>query len=157
MHVLSALGALPQIKAAADAFDRLDPSPASAVSWFEETPTRFRLLVYAETEQDVASARAVIGHVAPDLPVAEEEAPDADWVAYALEGLPAVKAGRFVVGGAHALAGLKGGRKRIWIEASEAFGTGHHGSTKGCCNSDAPGLKFLMRDESWSRGKGVTM
>jgi ribosomal protein L11 methyltransferase len=60
------------------------------------------------------------------------EVQDADWVAMALDGLPAVRAGRFVVAGAHALSGVRGGRKRIWIEASEAFGTGHHGTTKGC-------------------------
>ncbi|MBL8551117.1 MAG: 50S ribosomal protein L11 methyltransferase [Hyphomonadaceae bacterium] len=132
MHMLSALGGLREIKAAAEAFDRLDPNPAAAVSWFEETPTRFRLVVYAETLQDAASARAMIGHAAPELPVAEEEAPDADWVAHALDGLPAVKAGRFIVAGAHALSASRSGLKKIWIEASEAFGTGHHGSTKGC-------------------------
>ena len=121
MHVLSTLGGLREIKAAAEAFDRLDPNPASAVSWYEETPTRFRLFVYAETEQDAASARAVIGHVAPELPVAEEEAPEDDWVAYALDGLPAVKAGRFIVAGAHALSAARGetadpGREAAQIE-----------------------------------------
>jgi len=43
-----------------------------------------------------------------------------------------VHAGRFVVAGAHALGRSHGGAKRIWIEASEAFGTGHHGTTWGC-------------------------
>ena len=56
----------------------------------------------------------------------------ADWVAMSLEGLPAVRAGRFVVAGAHALSRESGGRTKIWIEASEAFGTGHHGTTWGC-------------------------
>jgi ribosomal protein L11 methyltransferase len=43
-----------------------------------------------------------------------------------------VRAGRFMVAGAHALANDASGRKKIWIEASEAFGTGHHGTTWGC-------------------------
>jgi ribosomal protein L11 methyltransferase len=132
MFVLSALGGLAEVRAAADAFDRLDPSPADAVTWFEESPQRFRLEVHVHSEQDAASARAVIGQAAPDLDVREGPAPEADWIAYALDGLPAVAAGRFVVAGAHALSRAKGGRKAIWIEASEAFGTGHHGSTKGC-------------------------
>jgi ribosomal protein L11 methyltransferase len=37
-----------------------------------------------------------------------------------------------VVAGAHALDAVSGGRTRVWIEASEAFGTGHHGTTLGC-------------------------
>jgi ribosomal protein L11 methyltransferase len=112
--------------------DRHDPSPADAVSWFEEDAGRFRLEVYVPTEQDADSARAIIGCGAPELHVNISEVQPADWVAMALDGLPAVRAGRFVVAGAHALAMESGGRKRIWIEASEAFGTGHHGTTKGC-------------------------
>jgi ribosomal protein L11 methyltransferase len=131
MLLLTALGALPEIRAAADAFDRLDPSPADAVSWFEEGQGRFRLEVYARSEQDAASARAVIGHAAPALYVNAAPIEDADWVAMALDGLPPVRVGRFVVAGAHALAHARGA-VRIWIEASEAFGTGHHGTTKGC-------------------------
>ncbi|MGE0830759.1 MAG: 50S ribosomal protein L11 methyltransferase [Hyphomonadaceae bacterium] len=132
MRILTALGPLPTIKAAVQEFDGLDPSPADAISWFEEAPGRFRLEIYVHSEQDEASARAVIGHAAPELHVNVAEVKDADWVAMALEGLPAVEAGRFVVAGAHALGNVHGGRKRIWIEASEAFGTGHHGTTRGC-------------------------
>lgn len=132
MHLLTALGPLAQIKAAADEFDRHDPSPADAVSWYEYEPSRFRLEVYVLSEQDEASARAIIGAAAPELHVNGAEVEDADWVAMSLDGLPPVHAGRFVVAGAHALDRLHGGRTRIWIEASEAFGTGHHGTTKGC-------------------------
>ena len=132
MHVLYAIGPLAQIKAAADELDRHDPSPADAVSWFEEEPNRFRLEVYVPTKQDAHSARAIIGAAAPELHVTLKRVKPADWVAMALDGLPAVRAGRFVVAGAHALQRERGGRKRVWIEASEAFGTGHHGTTKGC-------------------------
>jgi ribosomal protein L11 methyltransferase len=132
MLLLTAIGDLTQIRAAADELDRHDPSPADAVSWFEESPGRFRLEVYAPTEQDADSVCAIVGAAAPALHLVQNELQDADWVAMALEGLPAVRAGRFVVAGAHALAREHGGRKRIWIEASEAFGTGHHGTTWGC-------------------------
>ncbi|HYD72350.1 MAG TPA: 50S ribosomal protein L11 methyltransferase [Candidatus Binatia bacterium] len=132
MLLLTALGDLAQIRAAADELDRHDPSPADAVSWFEESPGKFRLEVYVPTKQDAASAQAIVGAAAPELHLKQKRVKAADWVAMSLEGLPAVRAGRFVVAGAHALSRESGGRTKIWIEASEAFGTGHHGTTWGC-------------------------
>ena len=132
MILLTALGPLADIKAAADELDRHDPSPADAVSWFEESPGKFRLEVYVPTKQDAASAEAIVGAAAPALHLKAKKVKPADWVAMALEGLPAVRAGRFVVAGAHALSNEHSGRTKIWIEASEAFGTGHHGTTWGC-------------------------
>ena len=132
MLLLTALGDLAQIRAAADELDRHDPSPADAVSWFEEKPGKFRLEVYVPTKQDAASAQAIVGAAAPELHLKQKRVKAADWVAMSLEGLPAVRAGRFVVAGAHALSRESGGRTKIWIEASEAFGTGHHGTTWGC-------------------------
>ena len=132
MLLLTALGTMTQVRAAADELDRHDPSPADAVSWFEEGPGKFRLEVYVPTEQDADSACAIIGAAAPELHMICNEVKAADWVAMSLEGLPAVRAGRFIVAGAHALANEENGLSKIWIEASEAFGTGHHGTTWGC-------------------------
>ncbi len=50
MLLLTALGTLNQVRAAADELDRHDPSPADAVSWFEEGPGKFRLEVYVPTK-----------------------------------------------------------------------------------------------------------
>ncbi len=58
-----------------------------------------------------------------------------------LAGLPAVNAGPFVVAGWHELAHLEGGKIPVWIEAGPAFGTGHHGTTKGCLEALALELK----------------
>lgn len=132
MLLLTALGTLTQIRAAADELDRHDPSPADAVSWFEEKPGKFRLEVYVPTKQDAASVEAIVGCAAPELHLKQKRVKAADWVAMSLEGLPAVRAGRFIVAGAHALEREHGGRTKVWIEASEAFGTGHHGTTWGC-------------------------
>jgi ribosomal protein L11 methyltransferase len=54
-----------------------------------------------------------------------------DWVAETLQGLSPVAAGRFVIHGAHDR-GRARGRIAIEIDAAQAFGTGHHGSTRGC-------------------------
>ncbi len=144
MLLLTALGSLAQIRAAADELDRHDPSPADAVSWFEESPRKFRIEIYAPTTQDAASIEAIVGAAAPELHLVHKEVPAADWVAMSLEGLPAVRAGRFVVAGAHALQHENSGRTKIWIEASEAFGTGHHGTTWGCLM----GLEGFLRNRS---------
>jgi ribosomal protein L11 methyltransferase len=55
-----------------------------------------------------------------------------DWVAESLLGLKPVAAGRFVVHGAHDRGCAPPNRFGIEIEAALAFGTGHHGSTRGC-------------------------
>jgi ribosomal protein L11 methyltransferase len=55
-----------------------------------------------------------------------------DWVAESLRGLKPIGAGRFVVHGAHDRGCALPNRIGIEIEAAQAFGTGHHGSTRGC-------------------------
>jgi ribosomal protein L11 methyltransferase len=55
-----------------------------------------------------------------------------DWVRKGLEGVAPVEAGRFVVHTAHARAQVPGNRIGIEIDPGLAFGTGHHGTTRGC-------------------------
>jgi ribosomal protein L11 methyltransferase len=55
-----------------------------------------------------------------------------DWVQASLQGLTPVEAGRFVVHGAHDRGRVPPNRIGIEIEAALAFGTGHHGTTRGC-------------------------
>jgi ribosomal protein L11 methyltransferase len=62
-------------------------------------------------------------------------------VASALEGLKPVSAGRFVVHGAHDRAAVRCGQIGIEIEAALAFGTGHHGTTRGCLEHITTHLK----------------
>jgi len=64
--------------------------------------------------------------------LSREELPDVDWVAHSLEGLKPVRAGRFLVHGAHDRHRRRIGDLAIEIEAGQAFGTGHHGTTAGC-------------------------
>jgi len=57
---------------------------------------------------------------------------DNDWVTASLAGLSPVRAGRFVIHGRHDRASVGVNRVAIEIEAALAFGTGHHGTTRGC-------------------------
>ncbi|MET3855237.1 50S ribosomal protein L11 methyltransferase [Rhizobium sp. OAE497] len=68
----------------------------------------------------------------PELSVEREVIPDVDWVAKSLEGLKPVRAGRFLVHGSHDRDKVRSGDIGIEIDAGQAFGTGHHGTTAGC-------------------------
>lgn len=60
------------------------------------------------------------------------ELPDVDWVAKVQRELHPVDAGRFFVYGSHDADKLPEGRVALQVEATMAFGTGHHGTTLGC-------------------------
>jgi len=55
-----------------------------------------------------------------------------DWVKATLSELVPVHAGRFIVHGRHDRARVPPNKLAIEIEAALAFGTGHHGTTRGC-------------------------
>ena len=100
---------------------------SGAANWaveihFQEPPDEpaLRALVAAAAGDDAARALA-FSTVAPK-----------DWVAASLAGLAPVPAGRFLVHGAHDRTRVSPARIGIEIEAALAFGTGHHGTTRGC-------------------------
>jgi ribosomal protein L11 methyltransferase len=65
-------------------------------------------------------------------PFALSELPEIDWVAKVRRELAPVEAGRFFVFGSHDADKVPEGRVPLQIEATVAFGTGHHGTTLGC-------------------------
>ena len=132
MYMVSAVAPRELIEAAANALGSLDPSPADAIDTKEETRTLWRLAAYAADFDAAYGCVGIIEYVTPTLSPVVTKLEDMDWVTLSLEGLPAVYAGPFVVGGAHELAKGHPGRIPLWIEAGPAFGTGHHGTTAGC-------------------------
>lgn len=84
-------------------------------------------------EDDVrVRVEAALSEAFPDMTVEREVIPDVDWVAKSLEGLKPVRAGRFLVHGSHDRDKVRSGDIAIEIDAGQAFGTGHHGTTAGC-------------------------
>ena len=84
---------------------------------------------------DEAMTRDLVGRIAgAGAAAALTFAPvaTADWVKKSLAGLKPVDAGRFAVHGAHDRDKIAAHRIGIEIEAALAFGTGHHGTTRGC-------------------------
>ena len=103
------------------AFERPDKSWQVDIH-FRKEPLKAELLDMIALAGDEKSASTVtIERVAPR-----------DWVKESLAGLKPVTAGRFVVHGAHDRARIGANRIGIEIEAGLAFGTGHHGTTRGC-------------------------
>lgn len=72
-----------------------------------------------------------------DASIAFSEIAAKDWLAASLEGLKPVRAGRFMVHGAHDRAKVSPHQIGLEIEAALAFGTGHHGTTLGCLRAIA--------------------
>jgi ribosomal protein L11 methyltransferase len=84
---------------------------------------------------DQTSIRELVGIAAGDevaLAVRFDTVEAKDWVKATLEQLVPVRAGRFIVHGRHDRERVPPNKLGIEIEAALAFGTGHHGTTRGC-------------------------
>ena len=97
----------------------------------------FEVSVYVDAGADDPAAAgdgvaAMLREAAQGADIGVERLDDIDWVARSLEGLAAVRAGRFIVHGGHQRGAVRAGDIGIEIEAGRAFGTGHHGTTSGC-------------------------
>jgi ribosomal protein L11 methyltransferase len=95
----------------------------------------FQVSLYVfQGEEDNAETRIRnrVGSDAFGLKIAREVMPEIDWVAHSLEGLAPVRVGRVVVHGSHDRQMVRASDIGIQIEAAQAFGTGHHGTTAGC-------------------------
>lgn len=118
------------------AFDRLgalfddDESVALSIIEIDEEAGIQEVSAYFEdiSQHDEAGLMAAFGDLSPE----REELPDIDWMANVLAELKPVRAGRFLVHGSHDRAKLLPNDLSIEIEAGQAFGTGHHGTTAGC-------------------------
>ncbi len=115
-----------------DEFGFDGPMTAQAISIFEDGFDSFHLQALYETEIEAQTALNAI-----EIPRTCEafitQLPDEDWVSKSQQGLPPVFANRFCVYGAHSLTDIPHNFEHpIQIEAGPAFGTGHHGTTKGC-------------------------
>jgi len=89
-------------------------------------------MLFSEEDETRARFEAVLSQGYGDLEIAREVIPDIDWIAKSLEGLKPVRAGRFLVHGSHDRDKVRPNDLAIEIEAGQAFGTGHHGTTAGC-------------------------
>ena len=102
---------------------------------FEDDSGQWQVAIHFRAPPDEADLRAQVALAAGNkaaVALSIERVAPADWVKESLSRLQPVRAGRFVVHGAHDRARVKPNDIGIEIEAALAFGTGHHGTTRGC-------------------------
>jgi ribosomal protein L11 methyltransferase len=114
-------------QAASTVFETDDPWPGGGRAWLMEA--------YFGSEPDEEAIRALIAAAADETTARGATfgmTEKRDWVANSLAGLKPVRAGRFLVHGSHDRSRVQPNDVAIEIEAGLAFGTGHHGTTRGC-------------------------
>ncbi len=118
-----------------DAFAEMFDPEAAASSAYETPDGSWHVAIHFDGAPDEDAVRDLVGLAAGAAEAAAiifEDVAAKDWVKASLEGLAPVEAGRFLVHGAHDRARVPPNRIGIEIEAALAFGTGHHGTTRGC-------------------------
>ena len=114
--------------------ESLDANDTACAS-FEDDDGRWQVALHFRDPPQEQQVRALVALAAGDDAAAAltfDDVAAKDWVAESLSGLTPVRAGRFIVHGAHDRERVKPNDLGIEIEAALAFGTGHHGTTRGC-------------------------
>jgi ribosomal protein L11 methyltransferase len=107
----------------------------AAIAAFERPDGRWDVTVHFAEAPDQALMRELVANAAGrDIAagIVFDTVEAKDWVKASLEDLVPVPAGRFVVHGQHDRERVAPNKLGIEIEAALAFGTGHHGTTRGC-------------------------
>ncbi|HEY4987339.1 MAG TPA: 50S ribosomal protein L11 methyltransferase [Bradyrhizobium sp.] len=122
-------------KAVVDLLTDMFVDDDAAVVAFERPDGCWEVAVHFALQPDQGLVRERVSNAAGEA-IAQSIAFDAieakDWVKASLDDLVPVPAGRFLVHGQHDRARIPPNKLGIEIEAALAFGTGHHGTTRGC-------------------------
>jgi ribosomal protein L11 methyltransferase len=130
-----AIGDESAAKRVVDALTEIFFEDQAAFAAFERPDGRWDVTVHFADAPDQALLRELVGQTAgADIAktIAFDTVEAKDWVKASLEDLVPVPAGRFVVHGQHDRERVPANKLAIEIEAALAFGTGHHGTTRGC-------------------------
>ncbi len=118
-----------------DIITEIYPSHDLAIAAFEAPGGRWDITMHFAEPPDEAIIRALVAQCAGEAAagtIAFSNVEEKDWVSASLADLVPVRAGPFVVHGSHDRARVPINKIGIEIEAALAFGTGHHGTTRGC-------------------------
>ena len=119
-------------EALGEAMEQLEPEPTGVgITEVEDGSGLWEVGGYFEAPPDVAGL-ALLAVVHGARPFVISSLPETDWVAHVKRELSPVVAGRFFVHGSHDAERVPADSVALLIEASMAFGTGHHGTTQGC-------------------------
>jgi ribosomal protein L11 methyltransferase len=107
----------------------------AAIAAFEGPGGRWDVTVHFAEAPEQGSIRDLVALAAGDevaRNITFDTVEAKDWVKATLDELVPVRAGRFIVHGQHDRLKVPPNKLGIEIEAALAFGTGHHGTTRGC-------------------------
>lgn len=130
-----------------DAFcDAVDPFCDVLSIFAVEGTGESRLTAFGAEAPDETALNAVMQNVAASADITPPHIhvvwlPDIDWVAENQARFAPVRAGRFYVHDSYHLDPAPSGSVPILVDAATAFGTGHHGTTRGCLEA----LERLIR------------
>lgn len=135
MATYSALTTLPgedEAEALGEALEKMEPAPEGVgVFEIEDGSGLWEVGAYFLEQPNVAVLELLaVAFGAKSFVVSE--VPEIDWVAHVRRELAPVEAGRFFVYGSHDADKVPADKVALQIEATVAFGTGHHGTTLGC-------------------------
>ncbi len=122
-------------KRAVDALTEVFFEGEAAVAAFERPDGNWDVTVHFAEAPDQALLRELVTNAAgADVArtIVFDTVEARDWVKASLDDLVPVPAGRFIVHGQHDRDRVPANKLGIEIEAALAFGTGHHGTTRGC-------------------------
>jgi ribosomal protein L11 methyltransferase len=129
---LTTLADRTRAEALALALEEMAPEPTGIGSFeMEDGSGLWEIGAYFEERPD-AVVLDLLAAAHGARPFTVSELPEVDWVAKVRRDLSPVVAGRFFVYGSHDADRVPEGCEPLLIEASMAFGTGHHGTTLGC-------------------------
>lgn len=120
--------------------DVLDPF-AQAVAYSEVVGPaglpvwRFQGYADAEPDRGAIAAAAALAALAAAVPAPEPDVValgGVDWLAENRRSFPPLRIGRFYIHGSHVATPPPSSALVLQVEAATAFGTGEHGSTRGC-------------------------
>ncbi|NBZ88281.1 50S ribosomal protein L11 methyltransferase [Stagnihabitans tardus] len=120
-------------EALGEALEKLQPEPIGVgVFEIEDDSGLWEVGAYYTEEPNLAFLE-LLSTAFEAKPFVVSEVPEVDWVAHVRRELAPVEAGRFFVYGSHDADKVPDdGRIALQIEATVAFGTGHHNTTLGC-------------------------
>ena len=122
-------------RAAVDVLTEVIFDDDAAVAASERPDGRWDVTMHFANPPDQQLVRDLVSNAASEA-IAQSTVFDTieakDWVKASLDNLVPVPAGRFLVHGQHDRARIPANKLGIEIEAALAFGTGHHGTTRGC-------------------------
>ena len=145
-----------------EAFAEALEGHCDSVAWtVRDDSDRAVLTGFARHRPEAAAIALVLGVTAeifglspPQVEIRSEK--PRDWVLETTARFPPVEAGRFFIHGSHHTGGTPAGRLGLALDAGGAFGSGEHGSTKGCLLAiSALGHRKIRRVLDMGCGSGV--